>query len=109
MDRADSRLHPQGTREMLTHDYYDLITSTPVWIGKLWGGLRELHRSGTSTQEVLEPDLELNSQHRGILIEHEPTWQHPKMLFSKIGSITTRHVPKWQPSNMEYSMCPFLT
>lgn len=68
MDYADSWLHPQGTQEMLTHDYHDLITSTPVVDRKPVAQTREVHRSRTSPQEVVEPELELNFRHCGISI-----------------------------------------
>lgn len=66
MDCADSLLHPQGIQEMLTHDYHDL--STPVVDRKAEAQGREVHCSGTSTQEVTENALTLNFQHCGIPI-----------------------------------------
>lgn len=68
MDYADSWLHPQGTQEVLTRDYHDLITSTPVVDRKTVAQTREVHHSSTSTQEAVEPELELIFPHCGISI-----------------------------------------
>lgn len=77
---------------MLTHDYHDLITSTPVVDRKTVPWTREVRHSSTSTQEAVEPELDLHFQHCDISIEHESKWQYPNMAYSKTGSIPTRRI-----------------